>query len=143
MKFLSVSLDSGEPGIMRGIFSPHDREKPFLQRGRHDARLSGPDPAIVDFSDWSQLGSSPRHKYFVGDVHFIAREPFFDHDDALLPCQFDDGTSCNAFEDGRQGGRLDPAVNGVVFSNPSRTMKIFSPVPSDTYPSVSRRMASS
>ena len=64
---------------MRRVFSAYDRKEGFLESERNRPRLAGPDLAIVDLANRSQFGGGPGDKDFVGDIHFIPREPFLRH----------------------------------------------------------------
>ncbi len=83
--FFTILLNASQPGFVGWIFSTHDGKKPLLKSKCDGPRLSGSDAAIIDFTHRCEFSCRARDEHLIRNIHFVAREPFLDDHDLLLP----------------------------------------------------------
>ena len=95
---------------MLGVTPTDDVEEGSLQIAGDGARLAGAHGAVVHLADRRQLGGRAGHEHLIGDVEFVACEPFFHHRQAALTGELHDRVSRDPFEDRGQRRGLHDAV---------------------------------
>ena len=98
-----------QPVGMLRIFSADTIKKQCLQARGDGAARAAADGAVVQLADRRDFRRRAGEKRFVGAIHFIARDAFFDQLEPQFGCQRDDGIARDAFQTRGHVGRVQLA----------------------------------